>query len=233
VVRAVLFDFYGTLAHWSGESHGYTVVFAQFGCPLPDDVLGAYMARDDGVAHQEHSANAATYEAWVRSRLRDLTTACRVPAAECEGLIDALRAADQGDMVAYPEAAATLAALADAGFAIGVSSNWGWELDPFLEQVGLRHLVDAAVTSARAGARKPHPQMYAVSLAAVGVGATEAVFVGDSWGPDVEGPQHAGMAAVHLWRPAGRMGAVPPVLKEGALRISALDELLALSAFSR
>ena len=66
-------------------------------------------------------------------------------------MIDALRDSDRGAMVAYPEAEATLSSLREAGLAVGVCSNWGWELDGFLREVGLLHLVDAGVTSARAG----------------------------------------------------------------------------------
>ena len=54
---------------------------------------------------------------------------------------------------------------------------------------GCSSLVDAAVTSARAGARKPHPGIYAASMAALGVDAADVVFVGDSWEPDVRGPR--------------------------------------------
>jgi len=66
-------------------------------------------------------------------------------------------------MVPYPESASTLASLRSSGLAIGVCSNWGWELNAFLDQVGLLGLVDVGVTSARAGARKPHPHIYRAS----------------------------------------------------------------------
>ena len=109
-------------------------------------------------------------------------------------------------MVPYPEAVATLASLRDSGLAIGVCSNWGWELDAFLDQVGLLALVDAGVTSARAGARKPHPDIYDVSVSALDVEPAEVVFVGDSWEPDVRGPRRLGMTAVHVWREEERRG---------------------------
>ena len=121
-------------------------------------VLDAYFSRYDGVDHAEHSVSEEAYEAWVRWRLRDFTTAAGVGDAHVEVVVEALRATDQARMVAYPEAAATLASLRAAGLAVGVCSNWGWELDAYLDQVGLLHLVDAAVTSARAGSRKPHPR---------------------------------------------------------------------------
>ena len=223
-MRAVIFDFYGTLAHFADTTvSNYETVFAAHGYRPESSVLDNYFARYDGVDHAEHSVSEEAYEAWVRARLRDLTGACEVPDADVEDLIDALRASDQGPMVPYPEAAATLSSLREAGLAIGVCSNWGWELNGFLEGVGLLHLVDAAVTSARAGARKPHPGIYAASMAALGVvDAADVVFVGDSWEPDVRGPRQLGMTAVHVWRAEERSGQGPPALRPGDHRVGEL-----------
>jgi putative hydrolase of the HAD superfamily len=225
--RAVIFDFYGTLARWA-DSHlsNYTAVFATHGYVLPDETLVAYFARYDGVEHLEHSVSEEVYEAWVRHRLTDLITACAVVPAEHDLVMDALRASDQGPMVAYAEAVPTLRSLRDAGVAIGVCSNWGWELDGFLRQVALDDLIDVSVTSARAGARKPHPLIYARSAEALGVDAGGVVFVGDSWVPDVEGPRRAGMTPVHVWREDERAGQTPPDLEVGDHRIGDLRGLL-------
>ncbi len=228
--RAVIFDFYGTLAHWADRSiSNYSTVFAAHGYELPDPVLGAYFARYDGVDHAEHSTDSATYEAWVRRRLGQLAVSCGVASDGVEALVEDLREADRGPMVAYPDAAPTLAALREQGWAIGVCSNWGWELDGFLDQVGLLDLIDSAVTSARAGARKPHPNIYAVSVGALGVRPEDAVFVGDTWGPDVEGPCAIGMTAIHVWRNQDRQGdGEPRSLSERMHRVGDLREVLDL-----
>ena len=152
MVSAVIFDFYGTLAHFADtDVSNYETVFATHGYEPERAILDDYFARYNGVEHADHSVSEEAYEAWVRVRLRDLTGACGVPDPHVEDLVDALRASDQGPMVAYPEAATTLASLRRAGLAIGVCSNWGWELDGFLNRVGLLEFVDAGVTSARAG----------------------------------------------------------------------------------
>ena len=233
VVSAVIFDFYGTLAHWAG-GHGanYETVFAAHGYALDPEVLNAYFRRYDGVEHAEHSVSEEAYEAWVRSRLYDLTGACGVDPANEEDLIDAMRAADDGDMVAYPEAAATLSALREAGLAVGVCSNWGWELDAFLAEVGLLHLVDSGVTSARAGARKPHPDIYTRSIESLGVDPRDVLFVGDSWEPDVRGPRRLGMTAVHVWREDERVGQSAPSLEPGDHRVAELTGVLEILGVS-
>ena len=233
MARAVLFDFYGTLAYWRDvHASGYGAVLASLGYPLPPGELDAYFTRYDGVEHIEHSADAAAYESWLRSRLGDLLSASGVPEADTEGVLGALRASDESELEVYPDAAPTLRAVRQAGLIVGVCSNWGWDLERSLEQVGLRDLVDVAVTSARAGARKPHPRMYSVTLDALNIPASEIVFVGDSWEPDVVGPMTAGMTAVHLWRADERLGHVAPALEAGGHRIAALDELLAILGLS-
>jgi putative hydrolase of the HAD superfamily len=237
VVSAVIFDFYGTLAHFADwGTSSYADVFAAHGYAVDPDLLGTYYSRYDGAEHAEHSVDEAAYEAWVRWRLRDFSRSCGVADPHLDDLVDALRASDQGRMVAYPEAEATLSSLREAGLAIGVCSNWGWELDAFLVEVGLLHLIDAGITSARAGSRKPHPGIYAGSVAALGVDPADVVFVGDSWEPDVRGPRRVGMTAVHVWRAGERGGQHPPALQPGDHRVSDLTgvlEILGLSASRR
>jgi len=230
VPSAVIFDFYGTLAKWSDNERAFTyeTIFAAHGYELSANVRDYYFSRYDGVDHAEHSVDEAAYERWVRSRLRDLVDSCGVQAHDADDLIEALREADQGEMTAYPEAAETLARLRDAGLAIGVCSNWGWELDAFLDEVGLLHLVDAPITSARAGCRKPHPDIYRQSVHALGVDLADVVFVGDSWEPDVRGPRRLGMTAVHIWREEDRIGLAPPALEPGDHRVDDLGGVLML-----
>jgi putative hydrolase of the HAD superfamily len=193
---------------------------------MTPSVLDEYFARYDGITHAEHSVDEETYEVWVRTRLRDLATACTVDPLDLNRVVDALRAADQKPMIAYPEAAETLARLRDAGLHIGVCSNWGWELDGFLREVGLLDLVDSAVTSARAGARKPHPDIYATSARSLGADLDDMMFVGDSWEPDVCGPRRMGMTAVHVWRDEERRDLRAPALQSGDHRVGELTGVL-------
>jgi putative hydrolase of the HAD superfamily len=56
------------------------------------------------------------------------------------------------------------------------------------------------VSSAWAGARKPHPRIFEDTLGKLGVEPADCVFVGDTWGPDVAGPRAMGMTPVYLAR---------------------------------
>ncbi|HEX7276698.1 MAG TPA: HAD family hydrolase, partial [Acidimicrobiales bacterium] len=112
---------------------------------------------------------------------------------------------------------------------------WDWDLERAVRSVGLDLLVDAIVTSAQAGARKPHPRIFEHTLDRCRLVADETLFVGDTWGPDVEGPLAAGMRAVHLFRPdqaerAREVGAAPltPPLPDGVVRATDLRGVLDL-----
>ena len=229
MMQAVVFDFYGTLARWAdGDGWHYATVLADLGYDVPPGAMQEYFVRDDGVEHPEHSVSEAAYDSWVRARLGRLVSACGVPEDSCTGVVDELQASDRRPMAAYPEAEGTLGRLREAGLRVAVCSNWGWQLDPYLDEVGLLGLVDTSVTSARVGARKPHPAIYAHVSDLLGVSAASTLFVGDSWEPDVRGPRRNGMEAVHVWRSDERAGQEPPALHHGDHRVADLSALLDL-----
>jgi putative hydrolase of the HAD superfamily len=190
-------------------------------------VFDRYHARWDGVDHSEHSTSRDTYLAWSRQRLVDLATECGVGDGEKVSLVDALVEADRRtSMVVYPEVRPVLEELRRRGLIIGVCSNWGWDLEAALHATGVGALIDVAVTSARIGYRKPHGAMYESILGSLRVAAPEAIFVGDSWEPDVVGPIAAGMRSVHVDRAQGeKAGSLPPLVA-GAIRVSDLRDLL-------
>jgi FMN phosphatase YigB (HAD superfamily) len=112
---------------------------------------------------------------------------------------------------------ALIAARAVAGKVV-VASNWDVSLEHVLEQLGLAPLLDGIITSARAGARKPSPQIFMEALAVAGVAPEHAVHIGDSVDEDVAGAVGAGITAV-LVRRDGRPG--PP----GIATVSTLAEI--------
>jgi len=131
---------------------------------------------------------------------------------------------ENADAPAAGPAPSVIAELRRRGVTIAVCSNWDWDLDRVLDEAGLTQLVDMAVTSARAGVRKPHPLIFHSALQLAGVGPGEALLVGDSWEADVEGARLAGIPPVHVWREPSD----PPPLVDGVRRIPDLRGLLDL-----
>ncbi len=65
---------------------------------------------------------------------------------------------------------------------------------------GLDKLFDAIVVSGAVNKRKPSPEIFICALNALGVSASEAVFVGDTADADVGGPKTVGMRSIYLKR---------------------------------
>ena len=197
----VIFDFYGTLARDVGSFHIDQVMAAR-GRVLPDHLRDKWWNGDvDGEEHVEASRSREHYVAWQEQRLVALLAEADVHPGERAEILAELRAGRaQRHLVAYPEVHGALAELRDRGARLAVCSNWDWDLEPALASVGLDRAFDVVVSSAWVGARKPHPQIYRETLARLGARADEVLFVGDTWGPDVDGPRECGMTPVYLQR---------------------------------
>jgi putative hydrolase of the HAD superfamily len=205
-VRAVFLDFFGTLAR-SIHSVGLDTVMERHGYSLPAHLQEIWWSGDiDGLEHVEQSASREHYLAWQRERLLAMLAQADVHPGEYDVILDDLHAGrSERVLEAYTEVPDVLRDLRERGLLLVVCSNWDWDLAPAVDEVGLTDLVDVLVSSAWAGARKPHPRIFEHTLeragyARPGIGAGDVLFVGDTWGPDVEGPLAVGMTPAYLER---------------------------------
>jgi putative hydrolase of the HAD superfamily len=100
----------------------------------------------------------------------------------------------------YPECLAVLQTLRQRGYTVGVISNWDIRLLDLLHGLGLMACVQHVSISAVVGWEKPHGNIFAHALDAVGVAPVRAVHVGDSLHADVHGARQAGMQPLWLRR---------------------------------
>jgi len=202
-VKAVIFDFYGTLAETPDWGPSWQEMVADVGYELPDDVRDRWWNDGiDGTEHDEHSQSRAHYVAWQQARIRGMLADCAVPVDVQEELI--MRVRDIGAhrrMRAYDEVTGVLDALRGRRLTLAICSNWDWDLEEAIEAAGLSGTVDAVVSSAWVGARKPHRRMYQAVLDRTGTAPADTLFVGDTWSCDVEGPRAAGLRPVYVRRP--------------------------------
>jgi putative hydrolase of the HAD superfamily len=200
-VQAVLLDYYGTLAeatHWVSADD----VLTEHGYELPPATRDRWFNDGiDGIEHLEHSRSRDHYMAWQRERILGMLSETDVHPGEYEVILQKLRDGAQSRVLeAYPEVPEVLAMLRRRGMRLAICSNWDWDLAEAVEEVGLSDLVDVQVSSAWAGARKPHPRIFGQALNKLGVEPAASVFVGDTWGPDVAGPRSMGMTPLYLSR---------------------------------
>ncbi len=200
-VRAVFLDFYGTLARatrWVSIDD----VLAEHGVELDEDSRIRWWHGDlDGTDHLEHSQSRDHYVAWQRDRLLGMLSETDVHPGEYEQILEKLYAGNATRVIeAYDEVPEVLAELRRRGVTLAVCSNWDWDLEAAVDEAGLTEALDVLVSSAWAGARKPHPRVFRHTLDQVGVAPDAVLFVGDTWGPDVEGPAALGMTPIYLQR---------------------------------
>jgi putative hydrolase of the HAD superfamily len=200
-VSAVVFDFYGTLAR-ATRWLSIDVLLAEHGYELPTAVHDRWWNDGiDGIEHLEPSQSREAYEAWQHDRLLGMLAETDVHPGEYEEILEQLRRGNETRLLeAYPEVPGVLERLQGRNVTLAVCSNWGWDLAEALAEVGLGDEFQVVVSSAWAGARKPHPRIFEHTLGQLGIRAAEAVFVGDTWGPDVVGPAALGMTPLYLRR---------------------------------
>ena len=143
----------------------------------------------------------------------------RLAALDVEALTETLLSALRFDP--YLDARPALLRARGAGARVIVVSNWDVSLAEVLERVGLAPLVDAVVTSAAVGAAKPAPAIFEHALGLAGVGAEQALHVGDSLEEDVRGAAACGIPTVLLRRDEAPVSSAP----DDVATIGSLGEL--------
>jgi putative hydrolase of the HAD superfamily len=208
---AVLFDWGDTLFHFAYDDAlldaGWEAGLVAIGrTDLPAHDVAAARFRENYLpvlfAREAHeSLEEVEYPGMIRDLLREFGAElsddelARFLLAEHEVWEPALESGTVGH--------ALLDTLRDRGLRLALVSNAKdpvWLLEEDLRRMGLAERLDAAVFSSELGLRKPHPAMFERGLAALGVEAEHALFVGDSLYADIRGAKEVGMTTVQaLW----------------------------------
>jgi putative hydrolase of the HAD superfamily len=104
----------------------------------------------------------------------------------------------------FADAEPALSGLRALGARRVVVSNWDVSLHDVLGGAGLLGSLDAVLTAAEAGVRKPAPTIFEQALRLGGASAAEAIHVGDSVEEDVAGARAAGIEPVLVSRDGAR-----------------------------
>jgi putative hydrolase of the HAD superfamily len=198
-VRAVLFDWGGTLTPWhtvdvGAQWHAYATRYAE-------DAQSARAMAERIMAAEE--------AAW--KRLREDGGSSRLAEILAEAGVDTDDPGHSAAQAAYEEfwephtytdadVLPVFTALRERGIKVGVLSNTIWSREyhqAVFARDGVLDLIDGAVYSSEIPHAKPHPAAFAAALRAVDVDdPASAVYVGDRPYEDVHGAQRAGLRAV-------------------------------------
>jgi putative hydrolase of the HAD superfamily len=115
----------------------------------------------------------------------------------------------------YPDVLPAVRELRKLGMRLGIASDWGSNLLPIVDGLGLATQLDFVIASGVVGLSKPDPAFFRLAATRVGVPPGEALMVGDSYRADIEGAASAGMDGILIRRPEWRerREAVPPEAK--------------------
>jgi len=193
-VRAVIFDWGGTLTPWRGVDHDalwLAVCSRHYPAGEAAGVAAAVRA-----AEIEHWALA---EGSHRSSTLDAVFAQAGVTPSAEFLATYFEAWDP-HTVTDSDALALLGELRRRGIKVGVLSNTMWPRaahERIFERDGVFELIDGAVYTSEIPWVKPHPEAFRAAMRAVGVlDPASCVFVGDRPYDDVYGAKGVGMRAV-------------------------------------
>ncbi len=95
----------------------------------------------------------------------------------------------------FPDTREALQLLREDGWTHVIISNHVPELHSIAEHLGLMPLISAVINSAEVGYEKPHPEIFRIALARMGMPATTWM-VGDNFEADVKGAERAGIPAI-------------------------------------
>ncbi len=100
----------------------------------------------------------------------------------------------------FPEVMQTLSGLKEAGYLLGIISNFDSRLHPVCDALGIVPFFKTILHSSGAWSAKPAPDIFRQVLEQVGLSAAEALYVGDSPKYDLPGPKMLGMPALLIDR---------------------------------
>lgn len=123
-----------------------------------------------------------------------------------------------------PDAEDVLAELRRRGLRLGILSNANGDLEETLVRLGLREPFSAVIDSGTVGIAKPDPRIFALGAEALGVGAAECWYVGDSLA-EVDAAVDCGYGRGVCFTVAGADTA-PPRRHAAVARLSELTALL-------
>jgi putative hydrolase of the HAD superfamily len=191
-VRAIIFDFFGTLTDPGAEAERrdtFAATAAALGVPAApfwEAMSGSFSERSTGV----HGGTRETL----------LEMARRCGSEPSDRRLDAAVAAQHSGARRVrrprPGVLRVLDDLRAAGFRLAVLSDCSSELCEGWADTAFAARVDAAVFSWQEGYRKPDLRLYATAAARLGVPASRCWFVGDGGSREHQGARAAGMRPV-------------------------------------
>ena len=210
MIRAVFFDWFNTLARY--EPPRETVlsqVLQDVGYEASPEDLRRSLVIADRAWYEENAASPIQERSPEERALRFANQQNRIlagagvtiPERMLPDLLSRMRqATGRLTFALYDDVFATLTDVKRRNLAVGVLTNMRGDIMPMCRDLGIESRVDFALTSGQAGSEKPSPGIFLQALERAGVGADEAIHVGDQYAVDVVGARGVGIRPMLLDR---------------------------------
>lgn len=207
--KAVLFDLYGTLVYTNRNGAELLEMalrkdydFLQTnGCNVDFE---HFRQIDMGVfTHLLNRKKETFQEIDLLSAYKEILPEVGVPVSDeiIKGSILVFGSTYEGVWELWPDVNHALKTIREKGYALAIVSDaQAVYARRDLRQLGIQDFFDAIVFSSEVGWAKPHGAMFRTALEKLGVDATKAVMVGDTFDEDTVGAKRIGLKAVHIDR---------------------------------
>jgi HAD superfamily hydrolase (TIGR01549 family) len=243
-IRAILFDFGGTLDHPHHWLDRFVRHYRAAGMQLSREEL------DDAYSHATRTAYQAGEE-FHRQRLRELVTALVThqfdhlhrqgprPIRDYLGrlgderhrLVERIASGFAEESAAGLQRSRVLLKELSHDFELGVVSNFYGNLQVVLIEAGIRELIQVAIDSKHMRIFKPDERIFEAALKVLDLPHNQVAMVGDSLSKDCAPARKLGMRAVWLRSGGEASGKHPPANEAASIAdhtIDSLDELKSL-----
>lgn len=210
---AVIFDLGNTLIYFDGE---WSQVYSQADIELVRFLQAADLDLDEDRFLDEFRTRLEKYHYERESEFIEYTTAhilrtllnewglCDVSDELITSGMEAMYRVSQAHWKPEEDALPTLKKLKAQGYGLGIISNAADDADvqTLVDKANLRPYFEIILSSAAAGIRKPHAEIFQRALSALKTPASRTAMVGDTLEADILGAQNAGMVGIWITRRA-------------------------------
>ena len=210
--EVILFDLGDTLIYFDGDwpevfrraQRGMLRTLQAGGLKLGEDFLDDFHARMEAYFRErdtefiEHTTRYVLQECLAGRGLADLPDELLTRA-----LAD-MHTITQAHWLPEADAVPALQALCQRGYRLGLVSNAADDANTqvLVDKLGARPYLEAVVSSAAQGVRKPNPKIFYAAMQQIGAAPERTAMVGDNLGADVLGAHNAGIYAIWITRRA-------------------------------
>jgi putative hydrolase of the HAD superfamily len=223
VVRAVLFDYGGTLdggVHWLER---FIELYEAGGLDFPRERIREAFDYATRCAYSDPAVAEFGLEALVEYHVAHQMEQLGFGMPAANTIVAGFVRASRGGLA---ESRALLCRLRQRVM-LGVVSNFYGNIHRVLEEAELAPLLATIVDSSVVGVRKPDPAIFALAVERLGVEPAEVLYVGDSFDKDIVGAHAAGLRTGWLTGAAERPCSSPECVDVRLRRLADVEPLIA------